>query len=158
MSKGCWDFSFPDSSSPKKKRYSFLIHTFLSVLFSAFPELLQSGQRQQRWRWRRRSRGWRLWDPPHHTPQPCRPLSAAPHGARVRVPLPLPASQRPAQHLLLPWAACPHDVQHAGSGHPPPLGAYALSEYSTFLFLFFCLSLFSSGPLWSCKSSAVLSY
>lgn len=27
-----------------------------------------------------------------------------------------------------------------------------------FLFLFFCLSLFSSGPLWSCKSSAVLSY
>lgn len=104
----------------------------IDSLVSAFPELLQSGQRQQ-WR-RRRSRGWRLRDPPHHTSQPRRPFSAAPHGARVRLPLPLPASQRPAQHLLLPRAARPHDVQHAGSGHPPPLGAYALSEY-TFFFL-----------------------
>lgn len=117
--------------SLKKLKQNLINMIIYSLLLSVSPELLQSGQRQQWW-WRRRRR-WRLWDSSHHTTEPRRPISAAPHGARVWLPLPFPASQWPAQRLLLPWAAHTHDVQHAGSGLPPPLRAYALSEYTFFL-------------------------
>ena len=105
----------------------FLVPAFL-------PELHGSERR----RWRRRSRerqrerrGRRgLRDPADHSTQPPGALPPPPDGARLhRVPLPLVAPQRAHQPLLLPGAARPHDVQHAGPGRTPALQPDALGEW-----------------------------
>lgn len=103
--------------------YSGRIHRFLelhaqfSLSLSLLPELHRSawwrrGRRRRRWhcQWKW-SRGRRLRDPPHHPTQPPRAPSSSPDGARLhRLPLPLAATQWTHQPVLLPRAACTHDV------------------------------------------------
>lgn len=95
------------------------------------PDRRQRGRGQRHGRWER-AQGRGLRDPPHHPTQPPRAPSASPDGARLHeLPLPLAATQRAHQPVLVPGAAHAHDVQHAGTGEPPRLQPDALGEWTS---------------------------